>query len=78
MATEDVQDAVLTKSHEVPGEELFVSDALGAAGAVMLLGPDIVTGVAGLPEWAPPHVMLVGGVLVLRALGARHLRRTGR
>lgn len=74
MRDNETQDKV-SQDRGVPQEELFVSDTLGMAGLLMLLGPDVISGVAGLPEGAPPYVMALGGVLVARAAGARYLNR---
>lgn len=74
MHNDEAQDES-PKGHGVPPEEVFVSDALGVAGLVMLLGPNVISGVAGLPEGSPPYVMALGGVLAVRAVGARYLDR---
>jgi hypothetical protein len=37
-------------------------------GLPMLLGPDIMSGLLGLPEGAPPYVVAVGAVLLLRSI----------
>ena len=78
MDAEKVQDADRKKVHAVPAEEVFVSDALGVTGLAMVLGPNIVTDLAGLPDGSQSQVMLAGGVLVARALLARRLVRAKR
>lgn len=37
-------------------------------GTPMLLGPDIMSGLLGLPEGAPPYVAAVGAGLLLRSI----------
>lgn len=78
MGTEKVQDTDQKRGRTVPAEGVFVSDALGVTGMAMVLGPNIVTDLAALPDGSQQQVMLIGGVLVVRALLARHLIRTGR
>ncbi|AXH66339.1 hypothetical protein SEA_SATIS_180 [Streptomyces phage Satis] len=78
MSGEEVQDATPEAARKVPGEEMFISDALGMAGLACLLGPDIMADVLALPDGSPEYVMVAGGVFVARALLVRHLNRTGR
>ena len=60
--------------HDLEDEVVSIAHEYGTR----VLGPNIVTDLAALPDGSQQQVMLIGGVLVVRALLARHLIRTGR
>lgn len=73
-----VTDAVEGSPRKSRSGQEVVADINGVVGLALLTGPNIVAGLLGLPESSTPHLMMFGGVLIVRYLLMCSLIRSGR
>lgn len=67
MKDEMVQDAVPQGPSTMDSLREGSAKGEGLAGMAMLTGPDVLTGLLGLPDSAPPYLMGAGACLLVRS-----------
>lgn len=73
-----VTDAVEGSPRKSSSAQEVVADITAVAGLALLTGPNIVADFLGPPESSTPHLMMFGGVLIVRHLLMCSLIRSGR